>query len=174
MDPFIGQIQAFGFNFAPRDWALCNGQLLPISSNSALFSLLGTAFGGDGRINFALPDLRGRSIVGVGEGKELSSIKWGERGGSENFNILPSQLPAHSHTQQIPVNNDQEANLDDPTNHVIGISGSNNFYATPTANQFLLQSQTSYTGGGQAIQKRSPYLGVYVCIALFGIFPSRS
>jgi len=174
MDPFIGQIQPFGFNFAPRQWSTCDGQLLAISSNSALFSLLGTTFGGDGRTTFALPDLRGRSIVHVGRGPGLNTIQWGQRGGSENFTILSNELPAHSHTQRIPVNNDEEANLDDPANHVIGVSGTNDFFATPTANQFLLQTQTAQTGGGQPIQKRSPYLGIYVCIALFGIFPSRS
>jgi len=174
MDPFIGQIQPFGFNFAPRGWSTCAGQILAISSNTALFSLIGCTFGGDCRTTFALPDLRGRSIVGVGNGPGLSPMIWGERGGSEQFQLLASQLPAHSHTQRIPVNNEEEANLDDPANHVIGVSGTNDFYATPSTNQFLLQTQTSQTGASQAVRKRSPYLGIYVCIALYGVFPSRS
>ncbi len=174
MDPFIGQIQPYAFNFPPRSWAFCDGQLMAISSNTALFSLIGTTFGGDGRTSFALPDLRGRSIVHPGNGPGLSSIRWGQRGGSEQFNIFTPNLPAHSHTQLIPVNNEDGANLDDPANHVLGVSGTNDYNATPTANQYLRQSQTSNIGGNQAISKRSPYLGIYVCIALFGIFPSRS
>jgi len=97
LDPFIGQIQAFGFNFAPRGWSLCDGQLLAISSNTALFSLIGTAFGGDGRTTFGLPDLRGRTAVHVGRGPGLSNITWGQRGGRENVNLTIQELPAHNH-----------------------------------------------------------------------------
>ncbi len=174
MDPFIGQIQPYGFNFAPRSWALCDGQLMAISSNTALFSLLGTTFGGDGRTTFALPDLRGRSIVHVGRGPGLSTITWGQKGGSEQLNIRIQNLPSHSHTQLIPINDDEEANTDDPNNAVIGNSGNPRFYPNPSTGKFLRQSQTSNVGNSQPINIRNPFLGIYVCIALFGIFPSRS
>jgi len=98
MEPFLGQIQPFGFNFAPRGWAKCDGQLLPISTYSALFSLIGTTFGGDGRTTFGLPDLRGRSIVHIGNGPGLSSISWGQRGGVENIYITQANMPSHSHS----------------------------------------------------------------------------
>ncbi|MCI5084171.1 MAG: tail fiber protein, partial [Saprospiraceae bacterium] len=101
MNPFIGQIQAFGFNFAPRGWAFCHGQLLAISANTALFSLLGTTFGGDGRTTFALPDLRSRSIRGVGSGPGLDHVSWGERGGRYEVTLSVSNLPSHNHTGEI-------------------------------------------------------------------------
>ena len=97
-NPFIGQVNYIGFNFAPRGWALCDGQLLPIASNTALFSLLGTAFGGDGRTTFALPDLRGRTPLGVGNGAGLNDVTWGQRGGSENVTLTVAQIPSHNHT----------------------------------------------------------------------------
>ncbi|SNR17116.1 phage tail protein [Tenacibaculum jejuense] len=173
MDPFLGQIQTFGFNFAPRGWSTCEGQLLAIASNTALFSLLGTTYGGDGRTTFGLPDLRGRSIVGIGRGPGLSTITWGERGGSESFNILTNQLPPHHHTQLIPVNEDG-GETDDPNNAVIGNSGTASFNAAASPNSYLKPSNTGNTGSGSSILKRSPFLGMYVCIALVGIFPSRS
>ncbi|MEX1309383.1 MAG: tail fiber protein, partial [Candidatus Sulfomarinibacteraceae bacterium] len=99
--PFIGQIQLFGFNFPPRGWAFCEGQLLAISSNTALFSLLGTTFGGDGRTTFGLPDLRGRSAVGVGNGPGLSSVSWGQRSGAENVTLNVNTLPSHTHSAAV-------------------------------------------------------------------------
>ncbi len=101
-DPFIGQIQTFGFNFAPRGWARCDGQLLPISSNSALFSLLGTTYGGDGRTTFGLPDLRGRAALHQGQGPGLSNRNLGQRAGAENTTLTVNQMPSHNHVQGAP------------------------------------------------------------------------
>jgi len=166
MEPFIGQIQAFGFNFAPRGWAMCEGQLLPISQNTALFSLLGTTFGGDGRTTFALPDLRGRSIVGIGNGPGLSTISWGERGGAENHTLSVAQMPSHTHNIGVNAAAGEEAN---PTGkHIAGIT--DGFAENATGN---LAAPTS-AGGNQSFGIRSPFLGINVCIALQGIFPSRS
>ena len=97
-EPFLGQIQMFGFNFAPRGWSTCNGQILPIAQNTALFALLGTTFGGDGRTTFSLPDLRGRDAVHVGTGPGLPTVRWGQRGGTHTYNIAIANLPAHNHT----------------------------------------------------------------------------
>ena len=103
MDPFIGQIQAFGFNFAPAGWAHCNGQLLAISQNTALFSLLGTTYGGDGRTTFGLPEMRGRSIRHVGTGPGLSAVSWGQRGGATTATLIAANLPSHNHGVQVGV-----------------------------------------------------------------------
>lgn len=174
MEPFIAQIQPFGFNFAPRGWAQCNGQLMPIAQNTALFSLIGTTFGGDGRTTFALPDLRGRSIVHIGTGPGLETITWGERAGSSSHTLSILNLPTHTHTQLIPVNNEDGASSEDPENNFLGISGSNLYNTTATSNKFLGTSVTTPTGGGQPFYSRDPFLGINVCIALVGIFPSRS
>ncbi|MGY3791565.1 phage tail protein [uncultured Aquimarina sp.] len=188
MDPFIGQIQPFGFNFAPRGWALCDGQLLPIAQNSALFSLLGTTFGGDGRTTFALPDLRGRSIVHVGNGPGLSSISWGERGGSETVTLNQLHMPSHSHTltngvanvEVLTTDNTDATNETDAGNNGLGTAGNmpEIFRESPTAGDKLagvsISGTTNITGGNQGFNIRNPFLGVYVCIAMQGIFPSRS
>ena len=100
-EPFIGQIQPVGFNFPPRNWAHCNGQLLAISQNAALFSLLGTTYGGDGRTTFALPDLRGRICIHPGQGPGLSNYSWGERGGAETVNLSVAQIPTHNHAVRL-------------------------------------------------------------------------
>jgi len=171
MEPFIGQIQAFGFNFAPRGWAMCEGQLLPISQNTALFSLLGTTFGGDGRTTFGLPDLRGRSIVGMGNGPGLSSISWGERGGAENHTLSVAQMPNHNHSVQVQVNTGAGSEPD-PTGFIA--NEPNGFAEDATANAHLGGVTEASVGGGQSFGIRSPYLGINVCIALQGIFPSRN
>lgn len=171
MEPFIGQIQAFGFNFAPRGWAMCEGQLLPISQNTALFSLLGTTFGGDGRTTFGLPDLRGRSIVGMGNGPGLSNISWGERGGSENHTLSTAQMPNHNHSVQVGVNT-SVGTEPDPTG--ILANQPNAYAEDPTSGAHLGGVTQSNVGGGQSFGIRSPYLGINVCIALQGVFPSRS
>ena len=174
MDPFIGQIQPFGFNFPPRGWAKCDGTLLPISSYTALFSLLGTTFGGDGRTTFALPDLRGRSIVHIGSGPGLDTITWGERGGRISETLTVANLPAHHHAQQIAVNGQDGANTDDPVNGFIGNSGANAFNTAANPNEFLGAGNTGNQGNSQAFNIRNPFLGINVCIALQGIFPSRN
>jgi microcystin-dependent protein len=150
------------FEFAPKGWALCNGQLLPINQNQALFSLLGTTFGGDGRVNFALPDLRGRTPIHVGSGHTL-----GERGGEQAHTLSIAELPTHTHVFNASQGN---ANVPTPGNNLFGTS--NNMYAAPT-NLTAINSQTiTNTGGSQAHLNMQPFLTLNFCIALQGIFPS--
>ncbi|MCI4668307.1 MAG: tail fiber protein [Bacteroidia bacterium] len=178
MEPFIGQITMFGGNFAPRGWALCDGQLLSISSNTALFSILGTTYGGDGRTTFALPDLRGRLAMHPGNGPGLSDRRLGERGGTE-FNILnAAQLPSHSHSASGTIRvfaggGDQ----DTPTGHNFANSESDSF-TTNSNNQTMAANNVSVTvgntGANQSVNNVQPFLCVNYIIALQGVFPSRS
>ncbi len=189
MDPFIGQIQPFGFNFAPRGWAKCDGQLIAISSNSALFSLLGTTFGGDGRTTFGLPDLRGRSIVHIGHGPGLSTITWGERGGTEQLYVTQANMPSHSHSLINGVanvvvhttSNEEVASSTDNGANGLGTGGTGmpDIYREEPTNAdrlagVTISGTTSASGGNIPLQSRNPFLGINVCIAEFGIFPSRS
>lgn len=188
MEPFIGQIQPFGFNFAPRGWAKCDGQIIAISSNTALFSLLGTTFGGDGRTTFGLPDLRGRSIVHIGNGPGISTISWGERGGRELIQLSQLNMPSHSHALVNGVanvavsttNNGDASNESDGGGNGLGTSGTmpEIFRENPTSADHLagveISGATSASGGSQAFEARNPFLGINVCIAQLGLFPSRS
>lgn len=188
MDPFIGQIQPFGFNFAPRAWAKCDGQLLAIASNSALFSLLGTTFGGDGRTTFGLPDLRGRSIVHIGHGPGLSTITWGERGGREYVTLNQMNMPSHSHAlidgvANVTVHTTDNAAIsqdsDDGANGLgTGTGMPDIFRESPTTGDKIagveISGTTALSGGNQSFNIRNPFLGINVCIALQGIYPSRS
>ncbi len=172
MEPFIGQIQPFGFNFPPRGWAFCDGQLLAIAQNTALFSLLGTTFGGDGRTSFALPDLRGRSIVHVGNGPGLSSIRWGEKGGRENVTLTVNNMPAHHHA--VTATSD-DATLDEAAaGSRFGTAGTAIYAPGGSASIVMAGDSTTNVGGSQSFNIRNPFLGIYVSIALVGIFPSRS
>lgn len=177
MTPFLGQIQAFGFNFAPVGWAMCSGVLLSISSNTALFSLLGTIYGGDGRTTFALPDLRGRSIVGVGNGPGLGNIVIGQKGGVESLNITTQNMPSHTHTANLRLGTGL-GNTATATNNKLGASaGSDTIYTAAGFGSDNLAAGTvaiNNTGGNIPIQSRNPYLGINVCIALQGVYPSRS
>ncbi|MFD0964495.1 phage tail protein [Pseudofulvibacter geojedonensis] len=188
MEPFLGQIQPFGFNFAPRGWAKCDGQLLPISANSALFSLLGTTFGGDGRTTFGLPDLRGRSIVHIGHGPGLSTVTWGERGGRENVTLSQLNMPSHSHalingTASVDLfttdNSNATPDSDSGANGLgTGTDMPDIFRESPTKGDKVggleISGTTALSGGNQAFNIQNPFLGINVCIALQGIFPSRS
>lgn len=156
-DPFLGQILMVGFGFAPRGWAHCDGQLLPISQNQALFSLLGTTYGGDGRTTFALPDLRGRSALHVGRGPGLSDVRWGEKGGAESVMLTSTQIPSHTHA--VP-----EVQVRGNGSGAVGLAAGGDRGTAATAP----------TGGSQAHNNMPPYLGLYHVIALSGIFPSRS
>ena len=179
-DPFLGQIIMFGGNFAPRGWAMCNGQQLPISSNTALFSLLGTTFGGNGQTTFGLPDLRGRVPVHPGAGPGLSAYTAGQSGGAESVTLVAGQMPPHNHL--IGVNN-QAGTVNDPTNAIPALinTGSPRSPATTTLG-YTASAQTgtmaatavSSAGGGQAHANIQPYLCVNFIIALDGIFPSRN
>jgi len=161
-EPFLSEIRIMSFVFAPRGWALCNGQLLPINQNQALFSLLGTTFGGDGRVNFALPDLRGRTPIHVG-----SSHTLGERGGEQAHTLNISELPTHTHVLQASQSN---ASVPIPTGNVFGTS--NNMYAAPTNLLSLRADSVPNVGGSQAHLNMQPFLTLSFCIALQGIFPS--
>jgi microcystin-dependent protein len=187
-EPFLGQIMQVGFNFAPRGWALCDGQLLPISSKSALFSLLGTTFGGDGRTTFGLPDLRGRVAVHVGNGPGLSNVNWGQRSGVENVTLTQANMPSHTHTATATATatlnaTDTNGNETGPTNRILANDPRENQYSDAAPNVTMNASSITVnitdvtvgnTGGSQAFNIRNPYLGIYHIIALQGLFPSRS
>ncbi len=173
-NPFIAEIMPIAFNFAPRGWALCDGQLMAISSNTALFSLVGTTFGGDGRSTFGLPDLRGRMMKGVGNGPGLSSVQWGQKGGAENHTITVNELPSHNHTVTLH-GETAAASVGNPQGNMLA---SHLAYAPPVAAENKAMASDSITcgntGGGQQMSLKNPYLGLYMCIALFGVYPSRS
>lgn len=169
MEPFIGQIQAFGFNFAPRGWALCNGQILSIAQNTALFSLLGTTYGGNGTTTFALPDLRGRSPRHAGAGPGLQNVQMGQVAGTNTVTLTTNQLPAHTHQVQLSAN--EEGTTDNPEGAVIAGNGMNSFAASGNVN--MAANSVTITGGNLPFSIDNPYLGINYCIALQGIFPSR-
>ncbi len=175
MEPFLGQIQAFGFNFPPRGWAECNGQLLPISNYSALFSLLGTMYGGDGRTTFALPDLRGRVMINDGAGPGLSSYAIGSRSGQEEVTLNVTNLPAHSHS--LMASGDPAGTVKTPAGNVLADAGffDNDFHTNTTSNLVAMSSASiGNTGANIPVYNMQPYLTVNICIALEGVFPSRS
>jgi microcystin-dependent protein len=163
-EPFLSEIRICSFNFAPRGWALCNGQLLPINQNQALFALLGTTFGGDGRVNFALPDLRGRVPIHEGAGHNL-----GERGGEAAHTLSVSELPAHTH--QVRASNDP-ASSDDPAGQFVAAATSGGRFTSGPATGTLHPSVVSAVGGSQPHENQQPYLVVNFVIALQGVFPS--
>lgn len=171
-EPFLGQIMCAGFNFAPRGWAFADGRLLPIATNTALFSLLGTTYGGDGRTTFALPDLRGRVILGSGQGPGTALHQLGESGGSETQQISVSQLPAHSHTVS-PQGSAQDATSISPAGKAPATKARTTLYADPTPGTNLAPSTSSATGGGQPVSVMQPYATFSCFVALEGIFPSR-
>ena len=166
MEPFLGEIRLVAFSFAPRGWAFCAGQLLPINQNQALFSLLGTSYGGDGRTTFALPDLRGRVPIGAGQGTAGSTYELGSSGGQETVKLKASQLPAHSHQVRASSGGSTAKN---PSDRVPAAGGA--YAATPNAK--MNAAMIGNSGGGQAHDNRQPYLGLNYIIALQGIFPSR-
>jgi microcystin-dependent protein len=163
-EPFLGEIKITAFNFAPRGWALCNGQLLPINQNQALFSLLGTTYGGDGRVNFGLPDLRGRIPIHIGSGHTQ-----GERGGETAHTLSIAEMPTHIH--QVVASN-QTYNSVSPTNAVL--AGAPNMYANPSNLTTLVPDTVTNVGGSQAHNNMQPYLVLNFVIALQGIFPSQN
>jgi microcystin-dependent protein len=171
-DPFVAEIRIFPFNFAPRGWAFCDGQIMPISQNTALFSLLGTTYGGDGRTTFALPDLQGRVPVHPGQGPGLSPRDLGEQGGSETVTLLQSEIPAHTHALAASA---AAGVARSPSGELFANeSGGVNSYAplgAPTA--LLAAAACAAAGGDQPHNNLAPYLTVNFCIALQGIFPPR-
>jgi len=172
--PFLGQLALVGFNYAPYQWAFCQGQLLQISQNTALFSLLGTSFGGDGRVTFGLPDLRGRVPIGAGQGPGLTNRNLGEMGGEESHTLLITEMPSHRHS--VPVNAGRPEGLTTPVSNYLGNPQSGTPYASPAAplNQQISPAAAGSTGGNQPHENRAPSLGLNWVIALAGIFPPRS
>ncbi len=163
-EPFLAEVKMVGFNFPPRGWAFCDGQILPINQNQSLFSLLGTTFGGDGRTSFALPDLRGRTPVHIGTG-----VTWGQKAGEETHSLQASEIPQHTHTAQA---SSTSGDAPIPTGFVLASSG--NTYG-PAANLQSTHPETvTNTGSGNGHQNMQPYLAVQFCIAITGLFPSRN
>lgn len=179
MEPFIGQIQPFGFNFAPQGWAQCNGQLLAISQNTALFSLLGTIYGGDGRTTFALPDLRGRVALHYGQGAGLPNYQIGQRSGNYQITLTTANLPTHNHGLVVNSGNASQtaatagASIATPGTITGRTFTATNGFNTATPDVTLNPASVSNNGGNQGFNSMNPYLAVNWCIALFGIFPSR-
>ena len=167
MDPFIGQIILVPYNFAPQGWALCNGQLLSIAQNTALFSLLGTTYGGDGVTTFALPDLRGRVPVSSGQAPGLSNYFLGQAAGTETVTLNSNQMPAHSHAVNA---NSAHSNSDQPANN---FPASSAHFQTTSDGTKMNPAMIGQTGGSQPHENRQPYLTLNYCIALQGIYPSR-
>ncbi len=183
MEPFIAQIVMFGGNFAPRGWAFCDGQLLAISQNTALFSLIGTMYGGDGRTTFALPDLRGRVAIHPGHGPGLSDYRQGQKGGQETVTLSQVELPNHTHqvTAQGSIKvHEEDANSAEVGGKILANSTSGNIYSNGAADASLaagaieLNVQVGNSGGNQPHANMPPYNTVQYIIALVGIFPSRS
>ncbi len=168
-EPFLSEIRIFSFGFAPQGWALCNGQLLPINQNQALFSLLGTTFGGDGRVNFGLPDLRSRTPIHVGSGHTL-----GERGGEQAHTLSIAELPQHNH--MITVNPTDSGNTNVPNNSVPSNTTPASTYSPVSVGNLvtLNPANVTNTGGSQAHLNMQPFLTLNFSIALQGIFPSPS
>jgi microcystin-dependent protein len=181
-EPFLSQIEIFGFNFAPRGWAICSGQTLSIQQNTAVFALLGTTYGGNGTTNFQLPDLRSRIPVGFGQGRGLSNYVLGEVGGTETVTLLQNQIATHSHlinadssatttTTNVP---SSSVTLGRSSGTASGSSFAVNIYNTGSAPTTLSSETVGFTGQNQAHSNLMPTLCMNYCICLFGIFPSRN
>ncbi|AXQ29313.1 phage tail protein [Solimonas sp. K1W22B-7] len=189
-EPFLGMISIFGFNFAPRGWAFCNGQILPIAQSTALFSLLGTTYGGNGQTTYALPNLQGRMPMHFGNGPGLSSRNLGEMGGTESTTLTQAQMPSHSHTATVTVTaslygETATASALNPLNNMLASPAvGNHIYAPPVAADNKLMAADSIkasgtatiglAGGNQPFGIMPPFLALNFCIALEGIFPSRN
>ncbi len=166
-EPFLSEVKLVSFNFAPKGWAMCNGQLMPINANQALFSLLGTTYGGDGRVNFGLPDLRGRTPMHMGNGHTL-----GERGGEYTHTLNQQEMPAHTHPLQ---GNNAATNATDPTNGFLANTAAALAIYGPAGNLAAMSTGTvTNVGGSQPHPNQSPFLVMTWIIALQGIFPSQN
>ncbi|QSW91323.1 phage tail protein [Flavobacterium endoglycinae] len=172
MDPFVAEIRIFPFNFAPKGWAFCNGQILPLSQNTALFSLLGTMYGGDGKSNFALPNMQGNAPMHPGQGPGLSLHNLAEQSGSETVTLLESEIPNHSHSVMAAPLNSQSTS---PANNSLGRGNPIRVY-TDTGGQTVQMGLNTIapTGGTQPHNNMMPYLTLNFCIALQGVYPPRT
>lgn len=174
MDPFVAEIRIFPFNFAPKGWAWCDGQILPLSQNTALFSLLGTTYGGDGKSNFALPNMQGNAPMHPGQGPGLPLHDLGETGGSDTVSLLESEIPSHSHAFLAAPN---PALVATPSPTVgLGRSRTVNAYVDTTTTNLVTMSDNTLApaGGDQPHNNMQPYLTFYFCIALQGVYPPRT
>jgi microcystin-dependent protein len=172
MDPFVAEIRIFPFNFAPKGWAFCNGQIMPLSQNTALFSLLGTTYGGDGKSNFALPNMQGNAPMHPGQGPGLSLHDLGETGGSETVTLQQSEIPAHSHALQA---SNADGTAQSPAGQLYaGGTGGIVPYATPGALTQLSPNALAPAGGGLPHNNMQPYLTLNFNIALQGVYPPRT
>jgi microcystin-dependent protein len=177
--PFIAEIVMFAGNFAPRGWAFCQGQIMSISQNTALFSLLGTTYGGNGQTTFALPDLRGRVPVGTGQGPGLPAVNLGQMSGEPTHTLIITEMPAHNHTVATQANVSSAAgNSTNPSGNFPAVSTTrDNVYANAsnaTMNASAVQTTIGVAGGSQPHNNMQPYLGMNYIIAVEGIFPSRN
>lgn len=173
-EPMLGSLCVFAGNFAPRGWALANGQIMSISQNTALFSILGTTYGGDGKTTFALPDTRGRSVIGAGTSPGLSNYQLGEMGGAETITLTQAQLPVITPTATVHAQS-SAGNSDNPVNGVWATLGRQNTYSNAAPNVTMSPNAVTINsfGGGEPHENRSPYIAMNWIIALQGIFPSR-
>jgi microcystin-dependent protein len=172
-DPFVAEIRIFPFNFAPRGWAFCNGQLLPLSQNTALFSLLGTIYGGNGQTNFALPNLQGNAPMFYGQGPGLSLRNIGETSGSQTVTLQTSQIPAHNHNEVVRPTALASGQQNTPVGNFGGRSNSRPYNATGP-NGAMGATAVGQTGGGGPHNNMMPYLTLNFCIALQGVYPPRT
>jgi microcystin-dependent protein len=172
MDPFVAEIRIFPFNFAPKGWAFCDGQILPLSQNTALFSLLGTTYGGDGKSNFALPDMQGNTPMHPGQGPGLSLPDLGETGGSDTVSLLESEIPAHSHSLMAFSG---VGNRTTPVNNSISrVTGATPYVPGSPALVNMADVAITPAGGDQPHNNMMPYLTMNFCIALQGVYPPRT
>jgi microcystin-dependent protein len=172
-EPFIAAIVMFGGNFAPRNWAFCSGQIMSIAQNTALFSILGTTYGGNGQTTFALPDLRSRVPLHPGQGPGLSVYDLGQASGTESNTLIVQQMATHNHTVA-PLCNSSEGGQATPAGGFMGKTGGDAIYAAAHDNSPMGASPSSFTGGNQPVPNIQPILAVNFIIALYGIFPSRN
>lgn len=169
-EPFVGEIRMFAGNFAPRGWAFCDGQLLAVSQNDALFSLLGTIYGGDGRTTFGLPDLRGRIPIHSGHGPGLSERRLGAKGGAEKVTLTVNQMPSHGHPLQASTS---PGIVSSPQGRVTGETSGFDLYAEAMQDTNMSSDSVTHTGGSRSHTNLMPYLCVHFIMALVGIYPSR-
>ena len=169
-EPFVGEVRMFAGNFAPRGWAFCDGQLLAVSQNDALFSLLGTIYGGDGRTTFGLPDLRGRIPIHPGSGPGLSPRRLGAKGGAENVTLTVNQLPSHTHTLQVTEELAQQAS---PEGHAPARNLTFDGFRQAALSENMNTAAVTNVGGSRSHTNLQPFLCIHFIIALFGIYPSR-